>query len=82
MRFLVALLCLACFAGCATQVGRTADATNCRRTDIDILDSVYKKQGSTTVWCARCKDKDYRCVSNVEKTRVECREAVSEDGCR
>ena len=82
MKSLAALLCLACLAGCATQIGRTADALDCRRTDIDILDSVYKRQGSTTVWCARCKGKDYRCVSNADKTRLEGRLAVAEDACR
>jgi len=82
MKHVAAILCLACLAGCATQVGRTADAVDCRRTDIDILDSVYKRQGSTTVWCARCNEKIYRCVSNAEKTRLECRDAVPEDRCR
>ena len=67
--------------GCATRDSRTADAVGCSRIGIDILDSPYKKQGSTTTWCARCKDKVYRCVSNAEKTRLECRESVPGDGC-
>lgn len=82
MKSLIALACLAVLAGCSTPTTRTADAVNCRRTDLDIVDSVYKRQGSTTVWCARCKERTYRCVSNVEKTRLECRDAVPEDGCR
>ena len=82
MKTLAAILFLACLAGCATQTGRTAAAVDCSRMDVDILDSVYKRQGSTTTWCAKCKDKVYRCVSNAQKTQLQCREAVPEDGCR
>lgn len=72
---------LVLLGGCATQVGRTADAVGCRRTDLDILNSEYKREGSTTVWCARCKDKIYRCVGNADKTRLKCRPATADGGC-
>ena len=80
MRY-VCLFVLLALAGCATQSSRTADAVGCRRNDIDILNSQYKREGSTTVWCARCKDNIYKCVGNAEKTRLECRPATADGGC-
>lgn len=81
MRIVCFFVWLMLLAGCATQTSRTADATGCRRGDIDILNSQYKREGSTTVWCARCKDNIYRCVGNAEKTRLECRPASADGGC-
>lgn len=81
MRIVCCFVSLVLLAGCATQSSRTADAVGCRRTDLDILNSEYKREGSTTVWCARCKDKIYRCVGNAEKTRLECRPATADGGC-
>jgi hypothetical protein len=81
MKTLAAVLMLAGLAGCAVPSARTADAVGCRRTDVDIVESVYKRQGSTTVWCARCKDRIYRCVSNADKTRLQCAVATADDGC-
>jgi len=79
--FPLLLLLFAALSACATQTNRSADAIGCSRMGIDILNSPYKKQGSATTWCARCKDKIYRCVGNADKTRLECREAGPEDGC-
>jgi hypothetical protein len=80
MRY-VCLFVLLALTACATQISRTADAVGCRRTDIDILNSQYKREGSTTVWCARCKDSIYKCVGNADKTRLECRPATADGGC-
>jgi len=70
---LVAIVCL--FGGCKTQSMMTAGATGCRTVSIDIVKSRYSREGSTTVWCAKCKNKLYHCVSNPEHSRVECKEA-------
>ena len=73
----VALVALACaLGGCATQSMLTAKATNCRTISVDIVKSRYAREGSTTVWCAKCREKLYLCVSNPEHSRVECKEAT------
>ena len=61
---------------CGTQSAMTARATSCRTINVDIVNSRYAREGSTTVWCAKCKDKMYLCVSNPEHSRVECKEAT------
>jgi hypothetical protein len=70
------LLLVAAFAvaGCKTQAAMTADATGCTRTQVDIVKSRYEREGTTTAWCAKCKGRLYHCVSNPERSRVECRE--------
>jgi hypothetical protein len=67
----VAVLAL---AGCKTQSALTADATGCTRTQVDILKSRYEREGTTTAWCAKCQGRIYHCVSNPERSRVECKE--------
>jgi hypothetical protein len=62
-------------AACASPSAMTAKATHCGRTEVQILDSQYKREGVTTAWCARCKDKNYQCVTSPARDRVECREA-------
>jgi hypothetical protein len=72
----LALLLAAALAlgGCKTQSALTADATGCTRTQVDILKSRYEREGTTTAWCARCQGRIYHCVSNPERSRVECKE--------
>ena len=70
----VALLC--CVAGCKTQSALTADATGCRTISVDIVKTRYAREGSTTQWCAKCKNTLYHCVSNPERSRVACKEAA------
>ena len=67
-------------SGCKTQTALTADSTRCRTMDVDVIKSRYSREGSTTVWCAKCKDRLYLCVSNPERNRVECKEAAP-DAC-
>jgi hypothetical protein len=67
--------------GCKTQSALTADATNCGRTEVDIIKSRYSRDGTTTAWCAKCKGRIYHCVSNPERSRVECREGNPENVC-
>jgi len=76
--FLVAVVCV--LPGCKTQSAMTAGATGCGTTSVDIVKSRYSREGSTTVWCAKCKNKLYQCVSNPDHSRVECKEA-SRDMC-
>ena len=68
-------------SGCKTQAMLTADATGCGITQLDIVDSRWKREGSTTRWCAKCKAKLYQCVSNPERSRVECAEAQPGSAC-
>jgi hypothetical protein len=76
---IVILVALACaVSGCKTQSALTAGATGCRTISVDIVDSRYSREGSTTVWCAKCKGKLYQCVSNPERSRVECKEAAAD----
>jgi hypothetical protein len=67
--------------GCSSPSVRTAEAIGCRTTEVEIIDSVYKRQGSTTTWCAQCRGQRYRCVSNADRSRIECRPAQDSDGC-
>jgi len=79
--FAAAAAALVSIAGCATPSTLTAKATGCRTGDIDIIDSEYKREGSTTAWCARCQSKVYNCVSNPARDRVACREAEPGGPC-
>jgi hypothetical protein len=72
---LLATLAALALAACKSPAALTADATNCGLTEVEIVDSEYKRQGVTTAWCARCKGKTYQCVSTPARDRVECREA-------
>ena len=74
-RILVLVVLVLVLPGCKTQSAMTAGATGCRTISVDIVNSRYAREGSTTVWCAKCKNKLYHCVSNPERSRVECREA-------
>ncbi len=78
---LPALLVAVLLCGCKTQSALTADATNCGRTQVDIIKSRYSRDGTTTAWCAKCKGRIYHCVSNPERSRVECREGNPENVC-
>ena len=71
---------LCALSGCKTQSAMTAGATGCSTTSVDIVKSRYTREGSTTVWCAKCKNKLYHCVSNPDRSRVECKEAAP-DSC-
>jgi hypothetical protein len=78
MNLRIALLITLAFllSGCKTQSAMTAQSTGCRTLNIDIVKSRYANEGSTTVWCAKCKDKLYLCVSNPDHSRVECKETA------
>ncbi|MGQ0580239.1 MAG: hypothetical protein ACT4PQ_15185 [Betaproteobacteria bacterium] len=75
------VIALAGVAGCKTQAGLTAEATGCGVTELDVIDSRYSREGTTTAWCAKCRGLIYHCVSNPERSRVQCRPANSADSC-
>jgi hypothetical protein len=75
------VLCLAALPGCRTTGSASAEAIGCAVGDVEILKSRYSREGITTTWCARCKLKTYRCVSNPERSRAECRPAEARDEC-
>lgn len=79
---LVLLLLMLTLSGCATQSALTAKATDCSRGQVDIKDSAFKQRGITTTWCAVCKNKSYLCVTNADRSRVECRPVRAEEVCR
>ena len=73
------VIAVACtLAGCKTQSAMTAKSTECGTISIDIVASRYSREGSTTVWCAKCKNKLYLCVSNPDRSRIECKEATAD----
>ena len=78
---LPALLIAVLLCGCKTQSALTAEGTGCGRTQVDIIKSRYSRDGTTTAWCAKCKGRIYHCVSNPERSRVECREGNPENVC-
>ncbi len=67
--------------GCRTQIGLTAGATGCGVTELDVIESRYSREGTTTAWCAKCRETIYHCVSNPQRSRVQCRKANSSDPC-
>jgi len=78
LRILMLVMVVCALSGCKTQSAMTAGATGCGTMSVDIVKSRYSREGSTTVWCAKCKNKLYQCVTNPERSRVECKEASSE----
>ncbi|MGH8730460.1 MAG: hypothetical protein ACREVF_01945 [Burkholderiales bacterium] len=80
-RILLAIALAGAGAGCKTQTGLTAGATGCSVTDLDVIESRYSREGTTTAWCAKCREKIYHCVSNPDRSRVQCKEAGTWDPC-
>ena len=76
-----ALLLGAMLSGCKSPTALTASATGCGVTEVDIVDSVYAREGTTSAWCATCKGKLFQCASNPARDRVECRPATSPGPC-
>jgi hypothetical protein len=69
-------------AACANQERLTSNATGCSMRDVTIVSSEFKRRGTETAWCARCKDKRYQCASNADRTKVECFEAKEGGPCQ
>ncbi len=82
LRNLAIALAAACLlAACKSPAALTARETGCTVTELEIIDSEFKRAGSTTAWCARCKGTVYTCVTNTARDRVECREATAPSPC-
>jgi hypothetical protein len=77
---LVILAVLAC--ACSGPQRLTAKVTPCTTKEVEIVPSEFSRNGSTTAWCAECKEKLYVCVTNAERTRVQCRLAKGDDVCK
>ena len=80
-RALLVIVLAGVVAGCKTRTGLTAGAIGCNVTDVDVIESRYSREGTTTAWCAKCREKFYHCVSNPERSRVQCRQANPSDPC-
>jgi hypothetical protein len=78
---LVVATAACCLAACKTPTALTADATGCTNSEVEIVDSQYKREGSTTAWCARCKGKTYVCATNTTRNRVDCVEETPSSPC-
>lgn len=76
-----ALLLGAILSGCKSPTALTARATGCGVTEVDIVESAYAREGTTSAWCAMCKGKLFQCVSNPARDRVECRPAARPGPC-
>jgi hypothetical protein len=82
MRALFSSLLLAwLLAGCKTSTALTAEAVGCSLADVEIVDSPFKREGSTTAWCASCQGRLYQCAATPARDRVECREVKSGGQC-
>jgi len=80
-RMLLVIALMGAGVGCKTQTALTAGATGCGVTDVDVIESRYSREGTTTAWCAKCREKIYHCVSNPERSRVQCNPANTTDPC-
>ena len=69
-------------SGCSTPEALTAKATECRVINVKIIPSRYEREGSRTSWCARCLEKMFACVTNAEKSEVQCRRVEPGPPCQ
>ena len=81
-RVLLLLAVSLAVAGCNTPARLTASATPCGTSEVKIQSSEFSRNGSTTAWCAECKGKLYQCVTNPDRTRVQCHVARADDICK
>jgi hypothetical protein len=79
------LLCLLLpliVSGCKSASSLTAKAIDCKTSKVEIIDSKYKREGTTTSWCARCEDQTYVCVTNINRDRISCTKVPEGPPCR
>jgi hypothetical protein len=79
---LAEFLVLLTMAACTSPERLSSKATPCPTKEIRIQASEFSRQGSTTAWCAECQGKLYQCVTNSERTRVQCHVAGEYDVCK
>ena len=68
--------------GCSTPEAMTARATECRTINVKIIPSRYEREGAQTSWCARCLDKTFACVTNADRSEVQCRRVEPGPPCQ
>jgi hypothetical protein len=68
-------------SGCKSPSSLSAKALGCRTAELDMLDSEFSRSGSTTTWCARCGGQTHICVTNPNRSRIECREVPAGPPC-
>jgi hypothetical protein len=68
-------------AACSSPERLTSKATPCRTGEVSIVTSDFARRGVTTAWCAECKGKLYLCVTDTERSKVECRPSTPDDAC-
>ncbi len=69
-------------SGCSTPEALTAKATECRVINVKIIPSRYEREGSRTSWCARCLEKTFACVTNADRSEVQCRRVEPGPPCQ
>jgi len=69
-------------SGCSTPEALTAKATECRVINVKIIPSRYEREGARTSWCARCLDKTFACVTNADRSEVQCRRVEPGPPCQ
>lgn len=78
--FTIAVLVIV--SGCKSQSQMTAREVGCNTRDVLIIDSEFKRKGSTTRWCARCEGRFYQCVTNPRRDHIECRRVEAGPPCK
>jgi len=68
-------------SGCKSLSSMSAKAIDCRTSKLEILDSRFSREGTTTSWCARCDGQTHICVTNPNRDRVECRQVDAGPPC-
>jgi hypothetical protein len=71
----------AMLGGCASKERLTAKATDCGVTQVTIVNSEFKRSGSTTAWCATCRGKRYQCMTNADRDKAVCFEVREGTTC-
>lgn len=67
--------------GCASPERMTAQQVECGTREVTIIPSRFSRMGSQTAWCATCRGKVYRCVTNAQRSRTQCELSREGDGC-
>ncbi|MDA0829677.1 MAG: hypothetical protein ACKVKY_00790 [Burkholderiales bacterium] len=44
--------------------------------DLELVPSKFERQGLRTNWCAQCEEKTFWCATNVDRSKLICREVA------
>ena len=82
----VLFVVLGLVSACKTPSSMMAKEIGCSTRGVEVIDSVFSRNGSGTTWCVRCADKEfsetYICASNPEHDRMQCREVPLGPPCQ